>query len=44
MEKQVKKGRKVLDTGFVINFTKESSEKIEEFEETEGIQVLEVKA
>ena len=44
LKKQVKKGRKVLDTGFVINFTKESSEKIEEFEETEGIQVLEVKA
>lgn len=43
LKKQVKPNEKVLDTGFVINFVKESAKKIEdEAEEIGGIQVLDV--
>jgi len=45
LKKQVKKNEQVWNTGFVINFPKEKSEKIEDgFENHSGVQVLEVKA
>lgn len=44
LKKQVKKDEEVLNTGFVINFSKEKSEKIEEgFEELDNVQILEVR-
>lgn len=44
LRKQVKPGEVVLDTGFVINFVKESGGKIEdEAEELGGVQVLNVR-
>lgn len=44
LKKQVKPNEKVLDTGFVINFVKESAKKIDdEAEELGGVQVLDVK-
>lgn len=44
LKKQVKSNEKVFNIGFVINFTKESAQKIEEgVEDVEGVQVLEVK-
>lgn len=43
LKKQVKPNEEVLDTGFVINFVKESAKKINgEAEELGGIQVLNV--
>lgn len=43
LKKQVKEGEEVFDTGFVINFVKQSGKKIDgEFEEMEGIQILNV--
>lgn len=43
LKKQVKSGEGVLDTGYVINFVKESGGKIDgEAEELGGIQVLNV--
>lgn len=44
LKKQVKRNEKVLDIGFVINFTKEKGGRIEDgFEEIGQVQVLEVK-
>lgn len=44
LKKQVKPNEEVLDTGFVINFVKESAKKIDgEAEELGGVQVLNVK-
>lgn len=44
LKKQVKPNEEVLDTGFVINFIKESAKKIDgEAEELGGVQVLNVK-
>lgn len=43
LKKQVGSNEKVFDTGFVINFTKGSSKKIEEgVEEVGGVQILNV--
>ena len=45
LKKQVHKGEKVHDTGFLINFLKEStSKKLDEgsFEDFDGVQILEV--
>jgi len=43
LKKQVRPGEEVLDTGFVINFVKESAKRIEdEAEDLGGIQVLNV--
>ena len=44
LKKQVRPDEEVLDTGFVINFVKESAKKIDgEAEELGGVQVLDVK-
>ena len=44
LKKQVRANEKVFDTGFIINFTKGSSNKIEDgIEEVGGIQILNVK-
>lgn len=43
LRKQIRADEEVLDTGFVINFVKESSKKIDdEAEELGGVQVLNV--
>lgn len=44
LKKQIRPDEEVLDTGFVINFVKESAKKIEdEAEDLGGVQVLNVK-
>lgn len=44
LKKQVRPNEEVLNTGFVINFTKEKGGKIEDgFEDVGGVQVLNVK-
>jgi len=43
LKKQIRSGEEVLDTGFVINFVKESAKRIEdEAENLGGVQVLSV--
>jgi GxxExxY protein len=44
LKKQVKSDEEVFDTGFIINFVKPTSKKIdEEIEDLEGVQILNVK-
>jgi GxxExxY protein len=44
LKKQVKSDEEVFDTGFIINFVKPTSKKVdEEIEDLEGVQILNVK-
>lgn len=44
LRKQMHKGEKVHNRGFVINFGKSSSAKVDNSEDFEGVQILEVSA